>query len=283
MDSLLSQSNSPKEEFKEYRVRTNTDKHTVFVTDIGPIDGAQLNTALGEYFGMCRKKLGIEDPKYFGMWKINIVKNKENEPIGVSYIFFEKEVAYHVITGKNPDGSKREKEIPNPDFKEQPAAFNFDMFSMGGKVSWADIVEEEAKKTIIVAEAPIARFPDITLSPKQQALTKRKTMTPNIKPCSIAPPTSDLDRYTLFGSNIPAVITAEHLKDYFKPYITCKKDLDSGFPQVTLIRGKAYIKFPSHNNDSMFALLMTKKVLFRMGDGSNITLFFTYARDNKRM
>lgn len=283
--AAIEESNKKVVDNENYRKLSNYDNHTLFVTNIGPAEGVQINDVLVAFFSERREKLNIKDPNYFGSWKINVVKNKLDISIGLAYVFMIKEEAYNVAIGRNPDGTVRVKEIPNPDYKEQDDIFDMSSFmTFSTNMCWADMAETEVTKMLIVRDdTPIVKFPDIVLTPEQSAGLSINSVTPNIRHCAIADPEPIYDRYTLFASNIPSFVTPEYLRALFLPYVTNKRSVDAGFPQVTIIRNKAYVKFQSYNNDSLFALVMLKKIIFKDKNGHPTVVFFSYARDNRKM
>lgn len=286
------------------------DNHTVFVTNIGPTNAEQLSKAFREYFDKASKKLGIRGgAKYWGDWKINIVRNREEKPIGVAYVFFMKPEAYYVILDRNTDGSERTMEVDNPDYKESDDEMDFDtnmdFSSMSfSEMSWGDMCSAKVSKTINVKiEEPIADFPEIKLTKEQMKSYDGEYVQMNVRRCKAVVPDCTYDKYTLMCAKAPVWINKAKIEELFRPYVTCKRDLDNGYPKVTIVKGnnkisrnkngwndssdndwkkvsskpttcKIFVKFNSTSNDSMFALLMNKKITLEHKNNKTTMMFF---------
>jgi len=258
----------------------NFDTHTVFITGIKHISATQLSDSLSDYFDRCKSLPPSTDRKFWGKWKINVVSNRLGETVGVAYVFFTKTEAYHALLGNNPDGSKRCGETPNPPHKE-----------------------EERKESIKGDDIPCL---SIRLTLNQQEKYHNSVLIPDVKPCLTYAPDSDYNKCTLFSKNIPFWVTESDLRGVFLPFVTAASDRNSGFPKITFVkqpnysdrprRGNtwngnskkndkfhmAFVKFNPDNNNSLFVLVMTKKVTIK-GSGANsnkkVDLIFDYARD----
>lgn len=309
------------------------DNHTVFVTELGPeVTTDQLSTAVASFFYQCEKHYK-KDRNYWGRWKVNIATNRDGISIGVGYIFFIKSEAYYAIIGKNLDGTKRVRKIPNPEFKgkeekekKEAGEITWDVLSATSfSCSWADMIPEDEEPEFIDEEikGTVVPFPKIKLSDSQAERCENREITPLIRPCIAYDPPKDVTKYTLFARNLPTWVTEGEIKALFSTFVTNPADLEKGFPKVTIMKqsgrnnrnvgkhkngffnnanspegendwrvkrskkepifNKVFVKFNSYGNDSMFALVMTKKVKIKgVGRDSDKTveLFFNYAIDN---
>jgi len=216
----------------------------------------------------------------------------------------------------NPDYKEPEKD----DFLSSFDFMNLDF--KAPTMSWADMAEPLAvPKTIKTnINKPWVEFPKIRLTREQVAETSKTEVEPVVMPCKAYNPDPAFNKYILFCKNVPSWLSEGDIHALFTPYVTSPTDREKGFPEVKLVvqgshggRGKnnffnkgnlgsspsdgewkvqkpkkeeklkmAFVKFNSHGNDSMFALVMTKKVLVK-GVGPNadktVELFFSYAKD----
>lgn len=216
----------------------------------------------------------------------------------------------------NPDYKEAEKD----DFFSSFDFMNFS--TKPSEMSWADMAEPlTVPKTIKTKiTQPWVEFPKIQLTREQAVGFPQSEIEPKVKPCMAYNPDPSFNKYILFCKNVPSWLTEGDIHALFTPYVTSPSDREKGFPEVKLVvqgshgaRGKnsffnkgslgsspsdgewkvqtpkkeeklkmAFVKFNSHGNDSMFALVMTKKVLVKgVGPHANKTveLFFSYAKD----
>lgn len=189
-------------------------------------------------------------------------------------------------------------------------------------MSWADMAEDvSVPKTIKTRfDQPWVEFPVIRLTQDQKVDGTSLEVKPVVKPCLAYNPDKTFNKYILFCKNVPSWLTEGDIRALFSPFVTNPLDREKGFPNVTFVvqsshggKGRnnffnkgaasaapsdgewkvqkpkkedtlkmAFVKFNSHGNDSMFALVMTKKVIVK-GVGPHtdktVELFFSYARD----
>lgn len=278
-----------------------TDCHTIFMTELGLTTTIQLDQAITLFFVECGKYFK-KPTDFWGKWKINVVTKQDGNFVGVAYVFFSKSEAYYVISGKNMNGTLRYKEIPNPNYKEENSD---NVLDTDLKSSWGDVDMLNDKTIKILDEDLVISFPVINLTVEQTKICGQTEIYPHIKPCVCFDPKIGLNKYILFANNIPSWVTEADLRTVFDFFTNSK---DKRFPKITLAKMPtrqrngfhqqdnwrssgdkkeenlmmAFIKFNSNGSESLFALVMTKRIVIK-GTGSNSTkkaeLFFSHAKD----
>lgn len=203
-------------------------------------------------------------------FRVNYITNKEGEPLGLAFAFFTDSAIYHMILGRNPDGSERIIEYDDPSWtapaKDQSINENgWGTTSKYSKiVSWADETEaaeeEERKNTcpkIRTVLPPLIIIPPVMLTnsqieekrqeiiednegkldfdPKMVRVAREEYLT--IEEAMVKPLESKFIPNILKASNVPEWMNVRHLKSIFSPYVS-----DSTTNQKRIVHGTTLIE-----------------------------------------
>lgn len=113
------------------------DTHTLHV-ESGVANERQLVEVLTKAVKDAEDYLGWENKTRF---KVNLIVGKNGEYFGYGYVRISKPEVYWLLLGKNPDGSDRYEEYPDPNWTP-PKLDNSKDKNLESK-SWAQIAEEE--------------------------------------------------------------------------------------------------------------------------------------------
>lgn len=235
------------------------------------------------------------------MYKINLLVNKEGAYHGYGYIRVSNPEIYWMLLGRNPDGTERIEEIPDPDWvaPKSPKTKSFEETLNATKSkSWADVAEDEERHIrpmITKMLEPLITLPGFKYDPDQlehlKELAKENNEDPELVPDMgyfeisrgyAKPPYPGRIKHKIFARNVPNWIPLEAFKIIFSPYVTSKYSKKE-YPQVKFINSKngrlVFIDFDSSTTDGMFALLMTKKCAIQHPKKKNLRceLIFTHA------
>jgi len=215
---------------------------------------------------------------------VNVVLNRDDHPIGISYIWVSSPGFYNILLGKNIDGSDRTELIRDYD----PTDTDYQSIS-----DWSDIVEFDDNNSHVEILEPLINIPKITLTDDQYKLAIK--VTKNIeynreielypKAAFVLEPEEGNSSFELCCSRCPSWITANQLASIFKRYIPIDRRSD-GYPKVAIrnpYQKKGFkiatVKFDPSTRDAQFALLMTKKInLTNRKNNQRVTLFFKFAK-----
>lgn len=173
-------------------------------------------------------------------YQINMVKNHEGKLLGFGYIWVTSPIIYHLLLGRNADGSKRECRIPDPDWvppegdMDEEISRSFDEHKhlfKSGKMGWgdwevefADPIEQKYTRPIITKkEKPLITLRPFNLTPEQRALSNAGCEYGKfeLKPAFVCPITDNqVDAHVLYCHVIPPWMTEERLRNLFIPYTT---------------------------------------------------------------
>ena len=198
-------------------------------------------------------------------FKVNYITNKEGEPLGVAFAFLTDSTLYHMILGRNPDGTERYIEQDDPSWKppSKDDLVNESGWSMTSKydkgMSWADVTEEDEKmerkfvcpkiRTLLppLITIPPVRLTDVQMEEKRQDIIEEnegklgfdpsKVHVPREEYLSIdealsKPKESKFLPNVLKATNVADWVTARHIKIIFTPYVT-----DAVTPDERVVHG----------------------------------------------
>lgn len=198
-------------------------------------------------------------------FRVNYITNKEGEPLGLAFAFFTDEPIYHMILGRNPDGTERFVEYDDPSWQvpAKDESVNENGWGTTGKlskiVSWADETEaaeeEERKYTcpkIRTALPPLIVIPPVMLNESQMDEKRQEIIEDNegkldfdpkmvrvareeyliIDGAMVKPLETKYIPNILKASNVPRWMTVRHLKGIFSPYAR-----DSTTKQKRIVHG----------------------------------------------
>jgi len=291
-------------------VRFN-DTHTLFI-DSGVSNSEQVSECLKKAIKKAEKILGYETNCRF---KVNLIVDKDGKYYGFGYIRISEPKIYWMLLARNPDGTERVEEYPDPDWA--PPLNPYEGLSMEeiakmneGK-SWVQMAEEEEaliQPKIKKILSPLITIPGYEYKPDQIAHLKELETDPNIDIPKIGyfeisrayatdPPPGTM-KNRICARKVPDWIPPEAFKMIFSTYVSDKnktatirvgnKKITDTYPIVNFVETKkgriVFITFDPKTNDAIFCLLMTKKT--RIINPSNpeqkTTLIFTHSYDNKK-
>jgi hypothetical protein len=145
------------------------DSHTLYI-DAGAVPAdllkARFNNAITEVAATLRnakpRPIIVNTEHHF-----NLVSNKNGESLGYAYLWVKDSQLYNILNGLNPDGSKRVKEIPNPDYNPTEKKISSTIVGTIPKgIDWAELDEEESMdeipQTIIIPDEPLISIQSYT-------------------------------------------------------------------------------------------------------------------------
>lgn len=268
-----------------------TNDHYLYIRSSGLATNEQLmkalKTALEGARAATKKKLPC-------LYNVNLVSDRDGKPSGYGYIWVSNPEVYHLLLGRNIDGTERVECFPDPtwvpkddDFLE--AALNIP-YQKG--MSWADMADEE---DILRAEyeckimrrvlPPLMKIPPIVYTPQQiEVLKKQIKGEGEVIPAQIEIVCEGAHVYetddtkykhnVLYCAMVPLHVTEKDMKILFSPYTSDTQTpyvhrvngetIKETYPFVRIVSssGKrcAYITFNERTQDAQFALLMTRRV-----------------------
>jgi len=245
--------------------RSINDENTIFLSNLGPCTEKQVQNFLETYI---QRYFSVTGRRVWGKWKINLVTNRQNEPVGIAYVYFSNTQMYHIFIGNNPEGTRRFGKVPNPHFLD---------FSEKEENILEDIDLRTPEFINIPYENPV-QIPYIILDENQVIKYNcNKLVKPKIDPCILKLIDSDLDKNTLVCSKAPSNISKQCIKNIFEFYVKKSKDLEEGYPRIDIeSKGNfSTIKICYHPDsiDGKFALIMTKKIKLFLKNKNYILMF----------
>jgi hypothetical protein len=255
------------------------DQHTLYV-----ISGAATNQDLRKAFDRALKSLFKRLGKRFSCDVFCNLIFKSEEPLGYGYMYVSNVEVYHMLLGRNPDGSDR-KEVKEKDIDSIPLITEGEDDSITW-FDWADAVEE-----IEVVEKPplmeLGSFDYSETQKKQVLALKSKLRAINdprftadlfdddvchlrVYQALVKPVDSKYSANVLCARKIPPWLTEADVYRLFRNFVHDKskqtkvKGRMVKYPIVNLNERKRiiYIEFDPTSNDAAFALKMTTKVNF---------------------
>ena len=273
---------------KTYVPQRFYDTHTIYC-DSGVASPSQISTSLKKAIAEAEKKLNRRTNCRF---KINLLVNREGEYFGYGYIWVSSPEIYWMLLGRNPDGTERIREYPDPNWKPPSRK----EISTEDK-NWIDIVEDEdayIQPMIKETLPPLVTLSGYEYDDEQIAhledLSDDMKEIPKIGYLEISrgyaldAPQGSL-RHRICARKVPDWIPIDVFKNIFSFYV---RDLNNNFPNVNIVNSKkggriVFISFEPGKTHSLFTLLMTKKLVIvnPQNKSQKATLVFAHAFDNK--
>lgn len=270
------------------------DTHTLHVlTGVARKD--QLIKVLGEAIEQAEEILGRSTNCQY---KVNILLTKNGEYYGYGYIYVSSEEIYWMLLGKNPDGSERIEEYPDPNWVK-PEVDKSNEINTGK--SWFDFVEEEdayIRPMIKNQLEPLIQIPGYEYDEDQyihlQNLAKNNPQeSSDVPKMGYFVISRGFARDAEYGKinnvlccrAVPDWIPMNILKNIFSMY----SDNDE-YPIISHINGRKYkktkivfIKFDPSTKNAQFALLMTRKLRIKHPTKKHLrcTLILDHAYENR--
>jgi len=287
------------------------DTHTLFI-DSGVATSEQVSECLKNAIYEAEKVLGYKtNCKY----KVNLIVDKEGKYFGFGYIRVSDEKIYWMLLGRNPDGTERVEEYPDPDWVAPPnlneGLTEKEIEERNKTKTWAQLAEEEEafiQPKIKKILPPLVTIPGYEYEKEQ--IEHLRELDPNaeipktgyfeISRAYASDPAVGVMKNRICARKVPNWIPPEAFKMIFSSYVSEEskgkkatirvgnKDITDTYPIVNFVDSKkgriVFITFDPKTNDAIFCLLMTKKT--RIINPSNpqekTTLIFTHSFDNKK-
>lgn len=233
------------------------DNHTLYVKcGVATVDQIRESflKALKDYETENKLKLDCR-------FKVNRVEDKNGNSFGIAFVFITSSEVYHMLLGKNPNGSDRVDYIDDPSWHPIPenSKINESGWSSTVSKSWADQVEEEdeIEKKENMSKCPqipiqldsLMKLPSIKMSEEQIKLKREKIIEDNQGKEDFNPDIIEIPEYIHLGIdraiasnleskfmhnilkciNIPVWVSKEVLKAEFTPYATDSKTVHERF------------------------------------------------------
>jgi hypothetical protein len=274
----------------------SSDEHTLTVKVHPVVTQEQLSAALQSALSAA-SSMG---PEYQTKFMINMVK-KKGVRTGRGFVWLSNPKVYHMILGRNPDGSPRIRRYKDPNW----IAPEVDPFANLGKgKSWADMMEEEeAQQAPIIEEQlpPLVTVPTIKLTPEQQAQHEEKAteVSIHIEAALAHDVEVGFSHNILRSSALLPFMDEKFIKNEFQCFSTSKNTLpirtgptkkdivNETFPYVKIVthntpRGPervAYVTFDSATRDASFAFHMMRQREYKNSKTQQTFIVnYTYAK-----
>jgi len=228
-------------------------------------------------------------------YRINLVKNKEGISLGVAFVFISNPEVYHMILGKNPDGTDRFTYIDDqqkdwPDDIKVPVPLepliilpSYNLTSSQIEIKRNKIIEENSSKKDF--------DPSIVKIDSHAYLNVYRAMVSDVEPKYMP--------NILKCLHVPDWVTKEDIKAKFIPYASNNKTIQDRtikgrhfietYPFVNIKKDRvAFVIFNSCTRDAQFALYMCKKTLIEKQESektlkATLMFFHSYRTDRDIM
>lgn len=283
------------------------DEHTLYVTS-GVAKEDQIVKCLKESIRQLEEKTG----KKYKCWvKVNLIVDKNGGYFGFGYIRISNPEIYWMLLGRNPDGTERSREYPDPDWVPplpKPKTRSSE------KKSWSEMMEDDDMyiHPIIREElAPLMTVPGYKYDQFQREHLKTLAekdvggeviSIPEMGYFEIsrayAHKPDGKAHNILRAQKVPSWIPERIFKNVFSPYATDNKNkfprkvgntkIKDSYPFITILDGKdnskiVLVEYDPSTQDGMFALLMTRKVRIKHPTNKSLkcTIIFNHAYESR--
>lgn len=244
------------------------DSHTLYIRcDCASVD--QIRNAFGLALTEYQEKKGVSiDCRY----RVNLLVDREGNSFGAAFVFVTNSAVYHMLLGKNEDGSDRVDYMDDPTWNppNEDSLANESGWTSApvydDNLSWADLcdIEDEYERfkdeeeqryicpKIVIKLDPLMTLPPYKLTAQQIEDKRNKIIDENVGKSDFDPNLVVVSEFAYFGvdravvqpvdhkfmpnilksQNIPEWITKDDLKAQFRPYAT-----DSISIQERIIKG----------------------------------------------
>lgn len=289
------------------------DNHTIYVR----CEGASASQVKDVFLDALSKYNFDNKTNLPGSFHVNLVETREKVSLGFAFAFFTNPAAYHMILGKNTDGSDRIEYRDDPSWVS-PVENWSTTYDEGS--SWGDMSEKEQSKEcpkIPITLDPLITLPAYKLTQEQIQTKKNLIIAYNkdkegflesmvevpdhafllVSPAIVTPLEDKFVPNILKAKNVPPWVTEHDLKIRFAPYATNSttvvdrvvkgRRFKETYPFVNINDDRiAFLIFDPCTHDAQFALHMTKKlpVTRKMDDGKifSTTLLFNHSFSTDR-
>lgn len=193
-------------------------------------------------------------------YDINLPVAYDGKPRQCAYIYLSNPEFYHVILGKNPDGSERIEYYDDPEWicpEREEKSFN----------NWADELEEEDKyicPQLTRVLPPLLEVPNVQLNASQIAwmADTYPAQDPSIftvvfESAFVLPVNPPYVHNKIVCGGIEPWMTDADIRRIFGKYSTSKNKKD--FPRLDRFSNRAIITYDPKTTDGQYAMIMARK------------------------
>ena len=288
------------------------DTHTLYVFTNGLTEQEIAHSIAGgirEY----EEKTGDTIETFF---RINIVRNQNNEPIGYAWIYLTNSKVYQLLSGNNPDGTERIQISEMKNFHRPSKPFEQMLEEKLKEIdhsSWASAVTEEevyqqVKRMYEPPKIESKMPPLIKPKPVFKSIEMNKTTNPcfaedfkpsekggerggemvsiNLSRGKLTYPKPCFVYNQLKNSNYTVIepwMDRSLLYEIFRPYVSNWKNME--YPKIRVINEKpfttVFIEYEEGTTDSLAALNMVKKIYLCSPQGEGVALAFNFSKNRE--
>lgn len=202
-------------------------------------------------------------------------------PVGFSYIWMESSALYHILLGRNIDGTDRvnvKKIDTEPKTNGIYDINDDDLNTPSAWESWADIEEKEQPRTERIQLPPLIKIPNLQHLEDNNDVTTFKA---EVWPSFVEPDAnSGVDQNKLFcSSRAPEWLSATAIRKRLMKYSTSH---DKKYPLVSMTRKRNILVTFGGSTDAMFCLQMCKVIIFCNPNNSNDRFNAFFVHPNTR-
>jgi len=244
----------------------------------GELDADEISAFVRK--GIDRYLLSLKDEGKIRKYNfiVNVVEDKDYKKMKFSYAWISDSGLYHVLLGRNEDGTSRVEFIDDPDWEEPDTDT---VLTLNSGLNWGETVWDECPQ--IRKESP----PLITIDTYYDEDKEEHTI--DFFPAKL--PQKSFSKNEIFSKDIPQGITSNFLLNYFKQFCNDnsehfikKKKEHVTYPLVKFgtWNGKrnCTIEFSPLDKDlAPFVLSMCKK--FRYGHNKKDIIFFSQSKRDR--
>lgn len=255
------------------------DSHTIFI-NCDTYTAEQINECLSASLKQYDETISCD-------FYVNLLENRDNISYKKAFVFISNTGVYHMILGRNFDGSDRVEYTDDsqwiaPPYSPPRSRSNSKDISIN--MEWSLLIEIEEEKERLITEHNTKHT-----CPKIVNILNKLINLPDDLICEasyVTPIDQNLSTCILKCHKVPNGINYNDIKKKFSPFASDintlhsrknkGKHIQESYPFVTITKDHtAYITFDSDTKDAQFALHMTKKTKIK-----NMVLYFVHARKN---
>jgi hypothetical protein len=261
---------------------TYTDSHTLYVTS-GPATNDDLRSSFLKALKRVAKTLNKPSLARC-QFEVNLIRDRDDNPYGFGYLYVSDPAVYHLLLGRNPDGTERVKIVDT-----SPPLSPIELLQHPlSEMDWV----AEGQKICLQSLAPLMILDAVewTLS-QRDFLPRLRSCPPEVEagnfvlgPAIVKEIRPGHIPHVLCSKNIPPWLKESHVHKHFRLYSS-----HATYPKVKIQRGRhkpcVFVEFDPASRDAQFALLMATKSVFKNPDpqsGETKVLIFAHAFKNAK-